>query len=63
MRLIQRRVLSIELANRLKALCGIAFAEHAPDICLHQKLFRDGGSGLFGLEFRRLSTDVAIVAV
>ena len=27
------------------------------------ELFRDGGSGLFGLEFRRLSTDVAIVAV
>jgi hypothetical protein len=27
------------------------------------ELFRDGGSGSFGLEFRRLSTDVAIVAV
>ena len=26
-------------------------------------LFGDGGSGSFGLEFRRLSTDVAIVAV
>ena len=25
--------------------------------------FRDGGSGSFGIEFRRLSTDVAIVAV
>jgi hypothetical protein len=24
---------------------------------------RDGGSGSFGLEFRRLSTEVAIVAV
>jgi hypothetical protein len=27
------------------------------------ELFRDGGSGSFGLEFRRLSTDVSIVAV
>jgi hypothetical protein len=27
------------------------------------ELFRDGGSDSFGLEFRRLSTDVAIVAV
>ena len=27
------------------------------------ELFRDGGSGSFGFEFRRLSTDVAIVAV
>ncbi len=27
------------------------------------ELFKDGGSGSFGLEFRRLSTDVAIVAV
>jgi hypothetical protein len=27
------------------------------------ELFGDGGSGSFGLEFRRLSTDVAIVAV
>ena len=27
------------------------------------ELFRDGGSGSFGLEFRQLSTDVAIVAV
>jgi hypothetical protein len=26
-------------------------------------MFRDGGSGSLGLEFRRLSTDVAIVAV
>ena len=27
------------------------------------ELFRDGGSGSLELEFRRLSTDVAIVAV
>jgi hypothetical protein len=27
------------------------------------ELFRDGGSGSFGLEFKRLSTDVSIVAV
>jgi hypothetical protein len=27
------------------------------------ELFRDGGSGSFGFEIRRLSTDVAIVAV
>ena len=27
------------------------------------ELFGDGGSGSFGLEFRQLSTDVAIVAV
>jgi glycosyltransferase involved in cell wall biosynthesis len=27
------------------------------------ELFRDGGSGSFGLEFRRISTDVAIVAI
>jgi hypothetical protein len=27
------------------------------------ELFRDGGSGSFGLQFGRLSTDVAIVAV
>ena len=27
------------------------------------ELFRDGGSGSFGLEFRRLSTDVSIVAI
>ena len=27
------------------------------------ELFRDGGSGSFGFEIRRLSTDVSIVAV
>ena len=43
---------------------GISRAECPSSNGLGQsELFRNGGSGSFGLEFRRLSTDVAIVAV
>jgi hypothetical protein len=44
---------------------GVAFEQECPSSngLGQSELFRDGGSGSFGLEFRRLSTDVAIVAV
>ena len=41
----------------------------APTVCpssnglVQSEVFRDGGSGSSGLEFRQLSTDVSIVAV
>ena len=54
---IGRRSTAFGLRNYLLSTCpssnGLGQSE----------LFRDGGSGSFGFEIRRLSTDVSIVAV
>jgi hypothetical protein len=49
--------------NRGLFITGSSFDCPSSNGLGQSELFRDGGSGSFGLEFRRLSTDVAIVAV
>jgi Protein of unknown function (DUF2652) len=60
----RKRLRNIEQATscQCKACHGM---QHCPssNSLRQSELFRDGGSGSFGLEFRRLSTDVSIVAV
>ena len=61
--------LTTGIANALIDCCPVVAVGGSSPICPssnglgQSELFRDGGSGSFGLEFRRLSTDVAIVAV
>ena len=57
-------IVGIANENSIAWGCAKAFRACPSSNGLGQsELFRDGGSGSFGLEFRRLSTDVAIVAV